>query len=186
MNNLYDELRFNKSAAALLDHWMNLRTPGTACPHKKDFMPMKMGKYLPDVFMAEWVDDDHVIIRVAGSRTTDVTRRDTTGNNLMDNSIPGNKFVLQQFYRKMRTGQFAGVSQHRLSHAAHPTNAIGLQLPLLDADGKANFFVGIIKAKQIESNEPAFHIDGENSAGVIAVRYTNLSVQQAPMEIKLG
>ncbi len=186
MNNLYDELRFNKCAAALLDHWMNLRAPGTICPDKKDFMPMKMGKYLPDVFLAEWVDEDHVIIRVAGTRTADVTRRDTTGNNLLDNSIPGNKHILQEFYQKMRTGQFAGVSKHRLSRAARPTNAIGLQLPLLDADGHANFFVGVIKAGLLETSEQVGQADNENFAGVITVWHTNLSVQEAPIEIKLG
>jgi len=186
MNNLYDELRFNKCAAALLDHWMKLRAPGTICPDKKDFMPMKMGKYLPDVFLAEWVDEDHVIIRVAGTRTAEVTRRDTTGNNLLDNTIPGNKRILQDFYRKMRSGRFAGMSKHRISRAVRPTNAVGLQLPLLDADGQANFFVGVIKASPLAASEQLIQADNENSTGTITVWHTNLNVQQAPIEIKLG
>ena len=186
MDNLYNELRFNKSAAALLDHWMALRAPDTMCPDKKDFMPMKMGKYLPDVFLAECIDDDHVMIRVAGSRTSDVTGSDTTGNNIIANSIPGNRAVLQNFYRKMRSGMYAGVSKHLVSRAARPTIAIGLQLPLLDEDGDANFFVGVIKANPIKPADQYFNIRNGKRQDVINTWLTNLSVCQSAMEIKIG
>lgn len=186
MNNLYDELRFNKSAAALLDYWISLRAPGTMCPNKKDFMPMKMGKYLPDVFLAEWTDGDHVLIRVAGSRTTDVTGTDTTGNNIMANSVPGNQHILQDFYQKMRTGRFAGVSEHPVSKPARQLIAVALQLPLLDKSGNANFFVGVIKATPIKSEIQNFLLENEKKPAIINARLTNLSVHQAPMEKKLG
>lgn len=186
MNNRYDELRFNASADALLDYWLTLRAPGTLCPVKQDFNPMTMGKYLPDVFMAEFVDEDHVIIRVAGSRTTDVTHRDTTGNNLMDNSVPGNKATLKLFYMKMRSGMYAGVSEHRLIHAARPSNAISLQLPLLNENGDATFFVGVIKAAPINIEAQDIQLNSNTEQAVIHTSYTNLSVCRAPMEIKLG
>lgn len=186
MNNLYDELRINECAAALLDHWLDLRAPGTVCPHKKDFMPMKMRRFLPDVFLAEWVDEDNIIIRVAGTRTADVTRRDTTGNNLLDNSIPENKPILQEFYRKMRSGQLAGLSKHRISRAVRPTNALCMQLPLLDANGQVNFFVGVIKASPLETSELMLEASNENSTNSITVKHANLSVRREPTEIKLG
>ncbi len=186
MNNLYDELRFNKSAAALLDYWMILRAPGTMCPNKKDFMPMKMGKYLPDVFLAEWTDEDHVIIRVAGSRTADVTGTDATGNNIMANSVPGNQRTLRDFYHKMRTGQFAGVSEHPVSRTARQLIAMSLQLPLLDENNNANFFVGVLKAAPVNSHDQDFRFENEKKPATINIRLINLSVQQAPMEKKLG
>ena len=186
MNNLYDELRINECAAALLDHWLDLRAPGTVCPYKKDFMPMKLGQFLPDVFLAEWIDEDNIIIRVAGTRTSDVTRRDTTGNNLLDNSIPENKRILREFYRKMRSGHLAGLSKHRISRAVRPTNALCMQLPLLDANGQVNFFVGVIKASPLETSELSFEANNENSTSNITVWHTNLNVHQAPTEIKIG
>ena len=186
MNNLYEELRFNASADALLDQWMNLRAPGALCPNKQDFNPMTMGKHLPDVFMAEFVDNDHVMVRVAGSRTTDVTRRDTTGSNIMDNGGTNNKDTLVHFYTKMRTGLYAGISEHHLHNAARPSKVIALQLPLLDADGKANFFVGIIKAERSNENSQSIQHNLEKTQTVIHTSFTNLSVHRAPIESKLG
>lgn len=186
MDNLYEALRFNASADALLDHWMNLRMPGTLCPAKKDFNPMIMGKYLPDVFMVEWIDEDTVIIRVAGSRTTDITHRDTTGNNLMDNTVPSNQEILKHFYEKMRNGLYAGVSEHRLIHAARPSNAISLQLPLLDENGDATFFVGVIKAAPIDTDSQNIQFNSKKEQADIHTSFANLNVRQAPIEIKLG
>lgn len=186
MDSLYKELRFNASAAALLDHWMNLRSPAAMCPNKQDFNPMMMGKHLPDVFMAEFVDEDHVMVRVAGSRTTDVTRRDTTGDNILDNGGPLNKETLEHFYAKMRTGLFAGVSEHHLVHAARPSSAITLQLPLLDTNGKANFFVGVIRAAPLDDSAQNIPRNLETAQTVIHTSFTNLNVQRAPIESKLG
>jgi len=186
MNNKYDELRFNASAGALLDQWAILRAPGSLCPAKQDFNPMTMGKYLPDVFMAEFVDEDHVIIRVAGSRTTDVTLHDTTGNNIMDNKAPGNRETLKHFYEKMRSGRYAGISENRLTNATRPSNAVALQLPLLDPEGRANFFVGVIKAVPIEVNTQNIVPRMKKTATIIRTSFTNLSVCQAPIELKIG
>lgn len=186
MENLYDELRFDESASSLLDYWMSLRGPNIICPNKKDFMPMTLGKFLPDVFLVEWTDDDHVLIRVAGSRTMDVTGTDATGRNVLANTVPGNKNILQCFYKKMRTGQFAGLSEHPVTRAARQRTAVSLQLPLLDEKGRANFFVGVIKASLVKSEEQNFCLEDEEKPAVIKTWLSNLSVYRAPIELKLG
>lgn len=186
MNNLYDELRFYASAATLVDHWTDLLTPGQICPAKKDFSPMRLGKSLPDVFMLEWRDEDHIIIRVAGSRTINVTQTDTTGMNMLDVCIPEHRETLKDFYRKMRTGLYAGVTEHALSKTALPCTAKGLQMPLLDENGEAIFFVGVTKAVPMVKKQQDFRQKNEKSVVSIDVWFTNLNVHQAPIDAKIG
>lgn len=186
MNNLYDELRFYTSADALVDHWLDLQKPNQTCPQKKDFSPMRMGKFLPDVFLAEWQDDDHVMIRVAGSRTKDVTRVDTTGMNMLDICLPEHRPTLQDFYRRMRTGKVAGVTEQPLLMTAVPSVAKGLQLPLGDEGGDIKFFVGVTKAIPINHSQLDFRLRANKSVTSLHMWFTNLSVQNAPMNSKIG
>ena len=104
----------------------------------------------------------------------------------MSNTIPGNRSVLQNFYQKMRTGQFAGVSEHPVLSAARQLIAVGLQLPLLDAEGNVNFFVGVINATPVELPDPFFHLQNKKKLALINTRFSNLSVHRAPIELKIG
>lgn len=186
MSNLFEELRFYTSASALVDHWLDLRKPGQSCPYKTDFSPMRMGKMLPDVFMVEWQDDDHVMIRVAGSRTTDVTQEDATGQNMLDICLPEHRAAMRDFYRKMRSGQFAGVTEHALSRTPAPSTAKGLQFPLLDENGDARFFVGVTKAVPMRKCQEDFRVRSENAPVSLNVWFSNLSVHSAPLDAKIG
>lgn len=186
MNQPYDELRFCTSASALVDHWLDLRAPGQLCPLKKDFSPMRMGKTLPDVFLVECVDDDHQIVRVAGSRTSEVTQIDVTGQNMLDVCLPEHRSAIREFYIKMRTGCFAGVTEHALSKTALPSVAKGLQLPLMCDKGNVKYFVGITRAELMEKSQQDFRDRSKNSVVSLNVWFTNLNVQKAPIDQKIG
>ncbi len=185
MKNLFDELRFHTSAAALVDQWLDLRVSGQSCPFKKDFSPMRMGKTLPDIFMVEWKDDDHVIIRVAGSRTSDVTQDDMTGENMLDIVLPEHRLAMKEFYRKMRTGIFAGVTEHALSKTPRPSTAKGLQLPLLSKSGELKFFVGATKVVPIEKNLQDFRAKTKDSPVSLNVWFTDLDEQLESVKKKI-
>ncbi len=186
MNSLYEELRFYTSADVLVDHWLDLLAPDQTCPFKKDFAPMLMGRHLPDVFLAEWLDDNHIMIRVAGSRTTDVTREDGTGKNMLDICLPEHREPLREFYGKMRTGLYAGVTEHALSLTSLPSAAKGLQLPLLDENSEARFFVGVTKVEPMQKNQQDFRRKTEKSAVSLNMWFTNLSVQGVSTNSKIG
>lgn len=185
MKNLFNELRFHTSAAALVDQWLDLRASGQPCAFKKDFSPMRMGKTLPDVFMVEWKDDDHMIIRVAGSRTSDVTREDMTGKNMLDVVLPEHRLLMRDFYRKMRSGIFAGVTEHALSKTPRPSTAKGLQLPLLSKSGELKFFIGVTKVVPIEKNLQDFRAKTKNSPVSLNVWFTELHEQSASAKKKI-
>lgn len=165
MNSQLDSMRFCTSAEALVDHWLDLRAPDRLCPYKRDFSPMHMGKALPDVFLTEWRDHNHVIVRVAGSRTSHVTVEDRTGQNILDVCLAEHRPDFTEFYSKLRTGEYAGVSEHPLPHLSSRMIAKSMQLPLLDDDGDARFFVGIVKTMPLAKSHQDFR-DKDASSGV--------------------
>lgn len=185
MNQPFDELRFCTSASALVDHWLDLRTPGQPCPYKKDFSPMRMGKTLPDVFLVESIDDDHLIIRVAGSRTSEVTQVDVTGQNMLDVCLPEHRSAMREFYVKMRSGNYAGVTEHALSKTLVPSTAKGLQFPLMCDKGDVKYFVGITRAEPMKKNLLDFRDKDKNAVVSLNVWFANLSVQEAPIDQKI-
>lgn len=146
---------------------------------------MRMGKTLPDVFLVESVDDDHQIIRVAGSRTSEVTQVDVTGQNMLDVCLPEHRSAMREFYVKMRTGCFAGVTEHALSKTILPSVAKGLQLPLMCDKGNVKYFVGITRAESMKKDQQDFR-DKSKKAGIsLNVWFTNLNVQKAPIDQKI-
>lgn len=182
----FDQLRFCRSASALIDHWLNLRQAGATCPSKSDFTPMKLGRHLPDVFMLEWVNEDTVFIRVAGTRTTNVTAQDSTGKNLLDVCLPEHASSFREFYHKMRSGGHAGVTEHPLPNAAFPCLAKSLQLPLLDKNGEPTFFVGVAKAISIDKRQQDFRQLGASSTISLDIWFSNLTATDCRLEAKTG
>lgn len=178
MNSPLNSMRFCTSAEALIDHWLDLRLPDQLCPFKSDFSPMHMGKALPDVFLTEWRDRNNVMVRVAGSRTPQVTVEDRTGQNILDVCLTEHRADFTEMYSKLRTGLFAGASEHALPHRSGRLIAKSVQLPLLDDNGEAKFFVGIVKTIPIAKNHEDFR-DQESLSGVsLNVWFQNLDSEE--------
>ena len=185
MNSPLDSMRFCTSAEALIDHWLDLRSPDSLCPHKRDFSPMHIGKALPDVFLTEWRDEETVMVRVAGSRTPQVTEEDTTGKNILDVCLGEHRADFTEFYRKMRTGMFAGASVQPLPHLSSNLVAKSVQLPLLDDDGVARFFVGIVKALPIGKDLEDFREKSELSGISLNVWFHELGHETQSADAKI-
>lgn len=185
MNSQLDSMRFCTSAEALVDHWLDLRAPDQLCPFKRDFSPMHMGKALPDVLLTEWRDDNHVMVRVAGSRTPQVTIEDRTGQNILDFCLTEHRPGFSEFYNKLRTGRFAGVSEHPLPHLSGSMIAKSMQLPLLDEDGEARYFVGIVKTIPIAKIHEDFRDQAASSGVSLNVWFQKLNTAEFASDKKI-
>lgn len=185
MNSPLDDLRFCTSAEALIDHWLELREPGQLCPKKSDFTPMKMGKTLPDVFMTEWQSEDTIIVRVAGSRTTQVTKVDWTGSNILDTCLPEHRQLFEEFYFKLRSGKVAATAEHSVPHVVRSMVVRSLQLPLLDTDGEARFFVGITRLLPTHKRLKDYRELSNDADISLNVWYTDLTHSEPQPETKI-
>lgn len=185
MQNATDELRLYPSASALVDYWLELRKPGETCPFKRDFSPMHLGKTLPDVFLTEWFDADNILIRVAGSNTSEVMQQDVTGKNLLDVVPSEHRHAIGSFHKKMRADMCAVATVYDMPGLLTPKIARTLHLPLLDDDGSVGFFVGVTKAFSRERNDSNLRAMLSGPKASMTIRITNLSVSDAPTVTKI-
>lgn len=153
MTSNFDALRIHDSASKLLNIWLDIRLDHQVCPSKKNFLPMSLGRTLPDVFLVEWQAHDRVMIRVAGSRTSEITAGDKTGMNIFDVCQPKHVLPLQNFYTKMIEGRTAGVTEQTILSTHDGLVAKAVQLPLLDNDGEPRFFVGALRRVPLEKKQ---------------------------------
>ncbi len=61
-----DKLHHQKTQE-LLEYWDSLRQDG-AVPKRQEIQPQHIKKLLPNIFMLEQFDDDHMVFRLAGTR----------------------------------------------------------------------------------------------------------------------
>ncbi len=176
MHDHYNELRLYPSASTLVDYWLKLRQPGHPCPHKRDFSPMHLGKALPDVFLTEWIDPDNILIRVAGSNTSEITRADVTGRNLLDVVPSEHRDIIFDFYNKMRTDHCAVVTTYEPPRVLTPKIAKTLHLPLFDDDGIARFTVGVTKAIAKDREQADVRAILSGSKVSVSIHNTNLNL----------
>ena len=185
MRNPFDELRLYPSASALVDYWLELRKPGETCPYKSDFSPMHLGKVLPDVFLTEWLDANNILIRVAGSNTSDVMQQDVTGKNLLDVVPAEHRSAIGDFHKKMQNDLCAVATVYEMAGHLTPKIARTLHLPLLDDDGSVSFFVGVTKAHSKERNNANIRTMLSSSKTSMSVKIINLNVSNAPTVTKI-
>lgn len=175
MTKPFADLRVFTGAEALMDHWLTLRGPHESCPHKKDFSPMALGRFLPDIFLTEWVDDTTVMIRVAGSRTSEIVGCDATGRNLFDVCLKEHVASMREFFRRMRSGTVAGVTQNPLPHMDVPSMAKALFLPLLGNKGETRYFVGAARSLPLSKCQEDFRQGGHDAHVSLDVWFQDIS-----------
>ena len=185
MQNAIDELRLYPSASALVDYWLELRKPGKYCPYKRDFSPMNLGKTLPDVFLTKWFDADKILIRVAGSNTSEVMQQDVTGKNWLDVVPSEHRHAIGDFHKQMRADRCAVSTVYDLPGMLTSKIARTVHLPLLDDDGSVGYFVGVTKAFSKERNDSNIRAMLSGSKPSMTIKITDLNVSDAPTVTKI-
>lgn len=144
MSKELNNLRYCDTAAAVTDLWLSLpRRDGSLCPEKKDFSPVKLGKYLSSVVLYERMDSNRIIVRVAGTQIREFLGSEITGQNLIDIFPPEFVPAYITYYDNLRAYPCAGIVERPIrvmGGAAYLVKT--LQLPLMDENGEIKYFFG--------------------------------------------
>jgi len=144
-------LNFSEEASALLDLWGSLpRQKGYYCPEKSSFSPVSLGKNLKFIFMLEREDHETLLVRVSGSDIRENLGQEITGKNLFDLLPTEYLFSFKEYYTSLQHYPCAGKV---IRPVARPTGGRQLlrtlHLPLLDHNGHARFFVGVMNVERL-------------------------------------
>lgn len=165
-------LKFCEAAAAVTDLWLSLpRRDGALCPEKKDFSPVKLGKYLSSVVLYERMDSSRVIVRVAGTNIREFLGSEITGQNLIDIFPPEFVRAYITYYDNLAAHPCAGMVERPMRATGGAAYLIkSIQLPLADEKGDVRYFLGISQSSNLPKQFTDFR-----SAAMTASR--NLEIQ---------
>jgi len=157
MSRELQQLKFCEAAAAVTDLWLSLpKENGAVCPAKKDFSPVSLRKHLSSVVLYERMQDNNVIVRVAGTNIREMVGQEITGQNLFDILPPEFLSAYQTFYQNMTSQPCAGVVERPIRGPGGSAFLVKtLQLPLTDTTGNIRYFLGV----SISSSLPKHYTD---------------------------
>ena len=130
-------------------YWQELQvrqTPGTQAPSipaKTTLRLGGLGTVLPNIVLSEWLDEDKIIIRLAGTMVEEMTGQALAGVNLLDLTPATQRHDIGRVYTNLFTVPcgFHISESIRVGDGKKYTLA-ALVLPLADADGAACFAIG--------------------------------------------
>jgi len=145
MNSQLNNLKFCDEATALIDIWRAMpRESHAVCPAKSDFMPMKMRRHLRSTILYERRAKDEIIIRVVGTTLDQFIGQHLTGKNILSIIPPEHGRSFNRYYENLHKYQCGGIMERQIRSAGGSINMVKtMQLPLLNPQGEATFFVGI-------------------------------------------
>jgi len=119
-----------------------------AIPYKSDFSMKILKRFLPNYFLAEWVDD-HLINRLVGSALDTGFGEAHTGKNFFADYTGAELEYFTALWRSV-THKPCGVMIKR-TIASQPEWRLqieGIDLPLADEDGDVKYICGVGKVKK--------------------------------------
>ncbi|MFC3051328.1 PAS domain-containing protein [Kordiimonas pumila] len=139
-----NDLKYSKATQELVACWQDLpRYDGLVCPKRSDFSSIRIGAFLAEVFISEWIGDENLSIIQAGTKLDRVLGKDITGQNIFD-VLPLELLAEElKYYHTLRDTPCAGmITRSALNLKGKPVIYRTMQLPLADSHGNVRYFVG--------------------------------------------
>ena len=166
----------SEEATALKDLWYGLpKKTGTHCPQKSDFSPVGLRQHLKSIFMLERETEDTMRIRVAGTQIRDYYGREVTGENHFDLAPPELDFIYKKYYGNLSNKPCIGIFERPIRRPSGGEDRVKIiHFPLLDSEGKANIFIGVLVTERLPLNIDTIHKAATPSAQDVTIRYVNI------------
>lgn len=125
-------------------YWRNLgKEVGKPVPAKADIRIGGLGATLPNIVISERIDDDKVVIRLAGSAMEDMTGRPLAGLNLLDLTPSSQRERIARVYNNLFTAPCGfHIAESLRTDGGKRFVLAALVLPLLSPEGDARFTIG--------------------------------------------
>ena len=160
------DLDLNPILQAFADHWIALPKTGLV-PHRRDFLPERLGRALAHVVVHELMAPDDIRLRLVGSMIARAYDEEITGRNYLDmvpeerRAAASEPFFLAcgtpcGMYTRMRSVAWRGLTMERVS----------LGYPVRDDSG-VRWFYSCSTTEPI--GEPDFDFDNDGFATVTDV-----------------
>ncbi len=85
----------NPKTRALYHYWNGLRQ-GRDVPCRNDIEPRQIKNLLPDIFILEHFDNDHLVFRLAGTRLCEFYGREFRAHNFLSLWRESDRFTMQK------------------------------------------------------------------------------------------
>ena len=106
----------NPKSRALYHYWNGLRQ-GREVPCRKDIDPRQIKMLLPDIFILERFDHDHLVFRLAGTRICDFYGREFRAHNFLTLWRGRDRFQMRDFLKDVLDKPAPGVAMSRAESA---------------------------------------------------------------------
>ncbi|WP_262692874.1 PAS domain-containing protein [Kordiimonas aestuarii] len=125
-------------------YWRKLLKTGSgSIPLKSEISISGLGSTLPNIVLSERLDDDNVIIRLAGTAVENITGQPLAGLNLLDLTPPTQRDRIRRVYANLFTVPCGFHISESIRVKDGKKYTLGaLVLPLAAADGAARFTIG--------------------------------------------
>ena len=100
---------------ALAKYWDELRR-GRAVPSRNDIDPGRIRTLLPNVFILEFFDVDHLVFRLAGTRLCERYGREFRAHNFLSLWRGTDRFRMREFLQEVLTRPTPGPDPENLGH----------------------------------------------------------------------
>lgn len=126
----------------LLKYWDGLRRDRTT-PCRQDVQPQHIKRLLPNIFMLERFDEDHLVFRLAGTRLCERYGREFRAHNFLSLWRGADRFRMRDFLDQVIKRPSPGLIKCRAETLDRITiDAEMLVLPMMDSQGAITRILG--------------------------------------------
>mgnify|MGYP002623499754 CR=1 FL=1 len=127
---------------ALAKYWDELRR-GRAVPSRNDIDPGRIRTLLPNVFILEFFDVDHLVFRLAGTRLCERYGREFRAHNFLSLWRGTDRFRMREFLQEVLTRPTPGLITCRAETIdRHAVDLEMIVLPLRDCSDRVTRVIG--------------------------------------------
>ncbi len=140
----FQALSYSDATIALARYWHSLpREDGKICPQRAQFQLTAIAPHLDEIYLSRWREPGELIVLACGSKLVEMLGEDITGKDIFALSHLQSVPEQVQYYDNLRSQPCAGVlNRWGANMSERPFVYRTVQLPLLNKEGEANFFIG--------------------------------------------
>jgi len=151
-------------------------------PMRRDFNPMKLHTYLPNIYITELLSDDHLLVRLSGTALDENAGYVLRGTNFLDICQPAERPLHVKTFKTM-TSHPCGVEMTRrvvlTDGRIHQFRSISL--PLADKQGMPRFIVGITNVAANIAYEAKVDRSDKLRTNVLDFTFIDIGAGKPPM-----
>ncbi len=143
-DSFFQALNYSDATAALARYWYDLPREGDEiCPRRAQFHLTAIAPYLDEIYLSKWREPGELIVLACGSKLVETLGEDITGKDVFTLTHLQSRPEQVSYYQQLRSKPCAGVlNRWGANMSERPFVYRTVQLPLLNEEGEANFFIG--------------------------------------------